>query len=76
MKNKKLEKRVSISKEGKDGKCSAVFKYNTSEDNFGRYIGYCHYNWHRGIALNPSVCEKRNCPHYQKIYINKEVYKG
>lgn len=52
-----------------NGLQSRVVKYKLRKDDDGCFIGYCKFQHHRGIVLDDSVCEKRNCEHYLKLYI-------
>lgn len=58
MKKTKLEDRLYPMKPIKNG--------------VGRFIPYCNYEHHRGIIIKNkhSVCEKRNCHHYLRLYIS------
>jgi len=58
----------------KDGLESLVIEYKPFRDENGeRYIPLCDFGWHQGVVLKPEVCEKRNCIHYRKVYINKDI---
>lgn len=52
-----------------DGLQSKVVKYKLRKDSDGIFVGYCEFQYHRGIVLNDCVCEKRNCKYYLKLYI-------
>jgi hypothetical protein len=54
-----------------DGLHSRVVRYTLRNDNIGNgdYIGYCELSHYKGIVLNDSVCRKRECKHYLKLYI-------
>jgi len=52
-----------------DGLHSKVLNFKPFEDYQGRYISYCDFNVHRGLVLRPAVCERRQCDHYHKFYI-------
>ena len=60
----------------KNGLESKVMKYWTPKDDKGYYIPYCDFRWHRGLIQDESVCNKRQCPHYHKLYIdeNSKLY--
>ena len=67
MKQKKKRQRKS-----KDGLVSSVLKISPKlvlEDEQGKYIPYCDFNYHMGIILDESVCKERDCQHYLKLYL-------
>lgn len=49
-----------------------VFKFRPFIDVKGRYIPYCNFGYHQGIACTKDICEERKCKHYHKLYINNE----
>jgi len=69
VKMKKCKNKKGI---GKDGLESKVMKLNSSfivSDKFGRYLPYCDFGFHRGLIKDESVCRKRHCSNYYKLYI-------
>ena len=52
-----------------DGLESKVLKHAPNHDQFGKYIAYCNFNYHRGIIKDESVCKTRDCQHYLKLYL-------
>jgi hypothetical protein len=52
----------------KDGLVSKVRKVPNMvfEDENGKYIPYCSFNYHKGVIKDESVCISRNCRHYEK----------
>ncbi len=56
-------------RKSRDGLVSKVLKISPMlilEDDQGKYIPYCNYQWHKGIVRDINVCETRKCRHYQK----------
>ncbi len=52
----------------KDGLKSKVQRFKPSND--GRpYVPFCMFEKHQGIILREKVCIRRNCQHYQKLYL-------
>lgn len=51
---------------------SKVIRYTLRNDSIGNgnYIGYCEHHIHKGIVLNDSVCIKRQCDYYRKLYVS------
>jgi hypothetical protein len=54
-KNKPLEERV--------------FKIEPLLDNREEFIPYCNYERHRGVIIDNTKCEKYDCPHYMKLFL-------
>lgn len=48
-----------------------LFLMKPIEDGVGRFIPYCMYRPHMGIIIHNkyTVCEKRNCNHYVRLYL-------
>jgi len=55
-----------------DGLKSKVMPFPAFSDGGGKYIAYCTHRSHRGLVLEPSVCQRRNCTDYHKFYISKK----
>ena len=53
-----------------DGLKSKVMPFQTFSDKGGKYIAYCTHGSHRGLVLEPSVCQKRSCDKYRKFYVS------
>jgi len=61
-------------KKSKDNLVSKVMKLNPNfivSDNQGKYLPYCDFGYHRGLIRDESVCRKRRCTNYYKLYIKK-----
>ena len=56
-----------------DGLLARVLKYPFMMDDEGRYLPYCSFATQRGVPLRPITCEKRECSHYHKLYINPKT---
>lgn len=59
-------------KRSKDGLVSKVLKFNVKDlprDQYSRYVPYCDFEKHRGYIQDEKVCMKRNCIHYQRLYV-------
>ena len=50
-----------------------IQKYILKEDELGRYLPYCDFSWHRGIAFNQKIYEERRCHNYKRIYVQAVV---
>ena len=58
-------------KHPKDGLQSKVNKSKlVLEDVLGKYLPMCTYHQHPGLVERPSVCNKRKCCHYVKLYLD------
>ena len=40
-----------------------------AENEDGKYIPFCNFEKHTGIALRYWICEERQCRHYQRLYV-------
>ena len=59
----------------KDGLVSDVLRFSHKlilEDELGKYIPYCSFKYHKGIVKDISVCETRECRHYQKYRLQNK----
>ena len=57
-----------------DGLVSKVKKINPAfikNDEGMRYIPFCDFSRHRGLVEDESVCQKRACKHYHKLYLGR-----
>jgi hypothetical protein len=74
MRKKKTNCQDINSSKDKDETRPRVYKLSLTHDEFGKYIPYCDFTWHRGIVFNPEICQKRNCQHYKRMYVQATIY--
>ena len=63
-----MSRKKNCRKHKNDGLVSKVWKFTPKGENRD-YIPYCDFHYHRGIVMDRSVCESRNCKYYRRLYI-------
>lgn len=70
--NRKRRHRKRYKKDGLESKVSKfpIIKLPRNE-NGKKYIPFCNFSWHLGYILDEIVCQKRNCSHYYKLFLDR-----
>lgn len=46
-----------------------VFRFKPLRDGKRRYIPFCDFSAHFGLATNYELCEERQCKFYRRLYL-------